>query len=386
MNHSTMRASVLKDVRKIELQDVPAPTVGAGDVLLQVAAVGVCGTDFHIYSGEANYNRDERDQPIPLTRQGQILGHEITGVVQDVGPGVTDLKPGQRVVVDQGRNCHSDRRATPCEYCESGNSHQCEWYEEYGLTGLPGGFAEQMAVPAVNAVALHSDLSAEEAALTEPLGCVLHSSARVRQSRRRYGFPGEGCTHPIQSVMILGAGPAGLLFLQVLRQVVRFEGRILVSEPEPGKRKLAAKLGAEVLDPSRQDVAAEVLERTSGRRVEYLIEATGAAFGEIPGLIRKQGTVLQYGVGHGGASLELLNEVQWREPTLVLSVGASGGFDRTGRPTIYREALELLERGTIQARPLLTHLYQGLEQIPRAFEGDHQKPGYVKGVVLLPSQ
>ena len=106
-------------------------------------------------------------------------------------------------------------------------------------------------------------------------------------------------------------------------------------------------------------------------------------FATIPNLIRKQATVLLYGVGHGGASLELLNPLQWREAVLVTSVGASGGFDPDGRPTIYRDALQMLERGDIEVDGLLTHEYSGLPAIPDAFTGAHTDRDYIKGIAVL---
>ena len=93
--------------------------------------------------------------------------------------------------------------------------------------------------------------------------------------------------------------------------------------------------------------------------------------------------MLLYGIGHGGASLELLNPVQWREAVLVTSVGASGGFDADGRPSVYRRALELLERRTVVVDALLTHTYRGLAAVAQAFGPDAAEPEYVKGAVVL---
>ena len=179
------------------------------------------------------------------------------------------------------------------------------------------------------------------------------------------------------------SGPAGLLFLQALRNGLAFDGPILVSDPSAPKRALAARFGAEVMPPD--ELLDRLLARTGGRRAELLIEASGsgAAFGAIAPLIRKQATVLLYGIGHGGASLELLNPVQWREAVLVTSVGASGGFDDDGRPSVYRQALGHLERGSIRAETLVTHTYRGLARIAEAFGADPARPDYVKGVALL---
>ncbi|HEX9105570.1 MAG TPA: alcohol dehydrogenase catalytic domain-containing protein, partial [Longimicrobiales bacterium] len=163
-----MRAAVLCAPERMELRDVPAARPARHEVLVRVEAVGVCGTDLHIFAGHANYNRDERGQPVPLEREPQILGHEIAGVVVEVGADVRAVRSGERVVLDQGRTCVGEGRTPVCEYCATGDSHQCEYYREHGITGLQGGFAELIAVPALNAVPLTSGLPAAEAALTEP--------------------------------------------------------------------------------------------------------------------------------------------------------------------------------------------------------------------------
>ena len=117
-------------------------------------------------------------------------------MVEETGPAVNDLSPGDRVVIDQGLNCVSLRRETLCEYCHTGDSHQCEFYAEHGITGLPGGLAEFIAVPAVNAIPIRTDLRAAEAAMAEPLGCVIHACDAAMRARSRYhlnGSPRPSC-------------------------------------------------------------------------------------------------------------------------------------------------------------------------------------------------
>jgi L-iditol 2-dehydrogenase len=379
------RAVLLRGPGLLEITDVEGATMGAHDVTLDVAAVGLCGTDFHIYAGEGNYNLDAQGRPIALERHPQILGHEITGIVRELGSEVRGLEPGQRVVVDQGLNCHSVQRTELCEYCASGDSHQCEFFAEHGITGLPGGLAETLVVPAINVIAVHSDLPHVVVAMTEPLGCVLHACAFVERSNARYRLRAAAGEPPVRSILICGAGPAGLLFVQVLRHVYGFEGTLLVSDPVERKRALARGFGAETIDPGADDLVERVRAATDARMVECLIDASGSGplFTQIPGLIRKQATVVLYGHGHRGASLEVLNQVQWREPNLVSPIGASGALDENGVPVTYRRALDLLEDGTIEVADLVTHRYEGLASVPGAFDGDHHAPDYVKGVVLL---
>jgi L-iditol 2-dehydrogenase len=401
-----MRAAVLDDVARMAVRAVDRPEPGPRDVLVRVAAVGLCGTDFHIFDGHANYQMDHRGHPIALRERPQILGHEIAGTIEAVGRDVHDLAVGDAVILDQGLNCSSAGRAPRCEYCATGDSHQCEHYGEHGITGLPGGLADYIVVPAVNAVKRDGGLPDEEAALTEPLACIIHASDAVRRAAAaRYAINAADPAARVRSVLVAGAGPAGLLFIQYLRQVLGYDDLLLVTEPDAAKRALAARFGATPIDPGPIDpgpidpgpiergaidrrasqVVDAVLEQTRGRRVDYLIDASGAAavFVDMPGLIRKQGTVLLYAHGQSGVDLGVLNTIQFKEPTLVAPVGASGGFDADGRPTVYRQALRLLESGRILVSPFITHRYRSLDAVPQAFAGAHRQAGYVKGVALL---
>lgn len=380
-----MLASVLVDVGKLELQELPDPTPGPRDVLLRMSAVGLCGTDFHIFGGEMNFNLDERGIPRPLSEVPQVMGHEITGVVHGIGAEVTDIAVGDRVVLDQGLNCHSLGHAEICEYCDSGDSHQCANYIEHGITGLQGGFAEYLVSPAINAVKIESDIDPVQAAMTEPLGCVLHSSDFSMEANTRYAVNATDKARRVRTAIVTGAGPAGLLWVQVLRNVLGYDGTLLLAELDPKKRELAESYGAETLDPRASDLTEQVRDRTDGRMCEMLVEATGNGpiFEVLPTLIRKQATFVMYGVGHGGASLELINQVQWKEPKIVTSIGASGGFDPDGRPSIYRRSLRLIEDGTVDVARIASHRYEGLERVSEAFGGDHAQPGYVKGIAVF---
>jgi threonine dehydrogenase-like Zn-dependent dehydrogenase len=382
----TMKASVLVDVGRLEVRDVPRPQVSPYDVLVRVAAVGICGTDTHIFAGNANYNIDDRGQPIPLRMCPQILGHEINGYVAEKGSEVCDVEVGDHVVIDQGLNCVSRRRDPVCEYCRTEDSHQCEFYQEHGITGLPGGLAEFIAIPAVNTVRIQSGLDRAEAALVEPLGCIIHSSDAVSAARTRYSLDAMAGENRVRTVLICGAGTAGLLFTQYLRRVLKYDGLLLVSAPSEWKRSFAKRFGAdEVLDARDPDLAKVVMEKTSGRGVEYLIEASGAGrvVASLPGLIRKQATVMLYGHGHAGVELSVLNNVMFREPTLVTPVGASGGFKGDGRPSVYSQALSLIEDGTINVASIITHRYTSLSAVQGALEKDMRAPDYLKGVVML---
>ena len=385
MSATVMRAAVLVDVDRIEVRDVPRVSPAPHEVMVRVEAVGLCGTDIHIVAGHANYNRDERGNILSLKDHPQILGHEIAGVLHELGSAVRGLREGERVIIDQGRTCISERIAPICEYCHTGDSHQCERYREHGLTGIPGGFAEYITVPALNAVRIESDIAAEYAALSEPLGCVIHSTDFVTRAASRYSLRAAGRDQTIRSMLISGGGPAGLLFVQYLRNVIGYDGLLLVSEPNARKRGLAERFGALALDPNAVDLVEVVSELTEGRKLEFFIDASGAGevYTAIPRLLRKQGTVLMYGHGHTGVELGVMNGVQFLEPTLVSPVGASGGHDADGRPATYVRALRLVEDGEIDVASLVSHRYSSLDQVASAFAGDHRLADYVKGVVVL---
>jgi L-iditol 2-dehydrogenase len=233
-------------------------------------------------------------------------------------------------------------------------------------------------VPAVNAVKITTPLEPQIAALVEPLGCIIHSSDMVAKTRARHG--GE------RRVLICGAGPAGLLFTQYLRNVLGYEGFLLVSDPNARKRQLAKQLGADVaIDPVGTDLLEVVHEHTGGKGVEYLIEASGSGevFRTMPGLICKQATVLLYGHGHAGTDLSVLSSILFKEPVLVSSVGASGGFDKDGRPAVYTRALNLIEQNQIDIAPLITHRYSSFGDVENALSSDIHSEDYVKGVVVI---
>jgi len=165
-----------------------------------------------------------------------------------------------------------------------------------------------------------------------------------------------------------------------------YEGLLFVSDPNERKRQLAKRFGAdEAIDPVAADLVEVIHEHTGGKGVEYLIEASGSGevFRSMPGLIRKQATVLCYGHGHAGTDLSVLSSIFFKEPVLVSSVGASGGFESDGRPAVYRRALNLIEQNQIDIAPLITHRYTSFADVEKALSSDVYAPDYVKGVVVL---
>jgi L-iditol 2-dehydrogenase len=356
------------------------PVPDEQEVRLRVDAVGVCGTDFHIFEGLANYNLDARRRPISLETQAQILGHEFCGTIEALGSGVQRWSVGERVIVDQVRTCVSDRRAPLCEFCRSGDSHQCEYGREYGITGLAGAFAEYITVPAANLVPVPAALSTMAAALVEPLGCVLHACDRLEQAANRYWFAGR---HPIRSVLIVGGGPAGLLFLQVLRTLRRFEGRIVVADVRPYSLELVSRFGGTTVNVRDGDPASLVGDANRGAPFECIIEATGngAVFDWLPLVARRQATLLLYGAGHGNLKNGCLTPWQALEFTIATSAGASGKIAADGTPETYARALDAIVEGRVDVEDIVTHRYPDLESLARAFTHDSKQPEFVKGVM-----
>jgi L-iditol 2-dehydrogenase len=243
-----------------------------------------------------------------------------------------------------------------------------------------------IAVPSVNALPIQSAIEPETAALVEPLGCVIHSSNAVARAEARYSISSIAPDRRVRSILICGAGPAGLLFTQYLRNVLGYDGVLLVSDPNKLKQKLAKRLGAsETIDPAECDLIDVVRDHSGGKGVQYLIEASGAGqvVGSISGLICKQATVLLYGHGHTGVDLSVLNNLMFREPVLVTPVGASGGFEADGRPSVYARSLHLLEEHRIDVSSMITHRYASLDSVETALTEDMFKAEYVKGVVVF---
>ena len=384
-----MKAALLVEPGTLEIREIPDPKPGPRDVVVAVDAVGICGSDVHIHAGHINWNVDADGREISLADSPQILGHEIVGTIVETGAEVDDVAIGERVVVDQGINCASRGRPRDewCDYCSTGYSHHCADYAEHGITGLPGGFADLIAVPAVNVVRVDDDMSDDRAAMTEPLGCVLHSLRLAETLGGRFGFDrsresGRG----VDTVALAGLGPGGQLFGQALRGILGFDGTIVASDPDPGKRARAVEdFDAVAVEPGDADEMAGVVREVSdGRGAEILVDACGAptAWRGFASMIRKQGTAILYGFGRERGSGGSLDSLQWRGAHLVATSGASGPLDEDGRPGIYREALEHLAAGRVVVDELFTHRYGSLDELDRALGPDPNAEGYLKGVLL----
>ncbi|SFU47995.1 zinc-dependent alcohol dehydrogenase family protein [Alicyclobacillus macrosporangiidus] len=321
-----MRAVVLVAKEQMEMRELPTPEPGPGEVRVQVRACGICGTDVHIYHGKPG--SAEVRPPI-------VLGHEVAGVIDEVGPGVSDLRPGDRVTVDPNIYCHH------CRYCRDGRQHLCEHLQAVGVT-RDGGMAEFCTVPAANCYRLPDELSFIEGALMEPLGCCLHGIERLS-------------VHPGQSALVIGGGYIGLMMVQLLDRLGA--SPIVVSEPDPAKRALAERFGARlVVDPADVPPEQLVVEQF-GSGADLVVECVGRPE-TMQAALRcagRGGQVLLFGVADPATAVQLSPyDVFARELTI------RGSFIN---PDTHARAIALARDGKIQVSPLVSHRFS-LEEIP----------------------
>lgn len=239
-----MKAAVFYGKHDVRVTDMPMPEVGPNDVLIRVKACGVCGTDVHIFEGDKG-----AAECTPPT----ILGHEFSGVIEEVGSGVTAFAPGQRVCVDPNRTCGE------CSYCQSGLPHFCTGMIGTGTT-TNGGFAQFCVVHQKQVYPLADNVSFEEGAMAEPVSCCLHGIDLCELT-------------PGASVVVMGGGMIGLLMVQLAG--LYGASRVVLSEPVAAKRELGKNLGADItVDPLHENLA-DVLRENGIDRVDAVIECVG---------------------------------------------------------------------------------------------------------------
>ena len=225
-----MKSAVFYGKHDLRVEEHEMPKVGPTDVLIQVKACGVCGTDVHIYEGDKG-----AAEVTPPT----ILGHEFSGVIAEVGSEVTNYKAGDRVCIDP--NCYCGA----CEPCRNGVVHYCEHMIGYGTT-VNGGFAEYCAVNERQVYKLGDNTSFEQGAMTEPVACCLHGMDMCE-------------IRPGHQVVVIGGGMIGLLMLQLSR--LAGAAKVALLEPVESKREVGKKLGADIcIDPIHEDVKARLKE------------------------------------------------------------------------------------------------------------------------------
>jgi (R,R)-butanediol dehydrogenase/meso-butanediol dehydrogenase/diacetyl reductase len=322
----------------VRLDDVPEPTARPGEVVLRVLACGICGSDLHEYLHGPVYIPKGR-HPLTGIEPPITLGHEFSGRVVDVGPGVGTLRVGDRVTVNPCLLCGE------CVWCRRGQPNYCAKLGTLGLS-RDGAFAPLVAVPASGCHPLPGSVDDRAGASVEPLAVAVHAAGRARL--------GGG-----ERIAVVGAGPVGLLLLQVLKaRGVRWAA---VVEPRAERRRLALALGADVaLDPETQDPARAVAELTGNERADVAFECVGspAAFGTAFRLAGKGGRIVVVGLVPTQVQVNLLALLAHEKEI----VGSSAYTDE------FPTAIGLLAGGRVRVDPLVTAEVTLEDALPRGLE------------------
>lgn len=239
-----MKSAVFYGKHDLRVEEAKKPEIGPRDVLIQVKACGVCGTDVHIYEGDKG-----AAEVTPPT----ILGHEFSGVVVQTGAEVENCRAGDRVCIDP--NCYCGT----CEPCRNGVAHYCENMIGYGTT-VNGGFAEYCAVNERQVYQLGENTTFEQGAMAEPVACCLHGIDMCE-------------IQPGHQVVVIGGGMIGLLMMQLAK--LAGAAKVALLEPVENKRAVAEKLGADIsIDPVREDVKG-ALKAAGMTWINTVIECVG---------------------------------------------------------------------------------------------------------------
>lgn len=341
-----MRAMLVYGPRDVRAGEMPKPVPGPGEVLVRVKAVGICGSDVH------NYLYGEIGGAV--IEQPLVVGHESAGVIEALGPGVRGLQVGMRVAVDPSVSCGH------CEFCIEGDPHVCPHNRFFGVYPTHGAFREYLAHPADLVFPLPEGMSFDEGALLEPMGIASYVAglAGIRLGDR---------------VAILGAGPIGLLSLQMVRLAGAAE--VIATDLVPERLEAALRMGANrVWSAAGEDVVARIMDHTRGRGVDVVIEAAGSpeTVEQAMELAKPCGTVVLVGIPPE-------DRVSFR-PSVPRRKGLTVKFDRRMKHT-YPRCISLVQAGRVDLKPLATHHFP-LERLQDAFElVIARKDGVLKAIV-----
>jgi L-iditol 2-dehydrogenase len=343
-----MKALLLSENSHLEIAELPQPAFGRDEVLVRVAACGICGSDVHGYDGSSG----RRIPPL-------VMGHEAAGTVAAVGDDVTGYQEGDRVTFDSTVYCGE------CDFCQRGEANLCDNRQVIGVScgdyRRHGAFAEYVVVPARILYHLPENFAFTEAAMLEAVSVALHA---VRVSEVRPG----------SSALVIGAGMIGLLTLQAARAAGC--GRVYIADVDATRLELARQLGADkTLHCSGEELVAEVKKLTRGQGVDMSYEAVGRneTVSAAIDATRKGGTVALIGNIRPEVTLPLQKVVS-RQIRLQGSCASSGE---------YPQAIEMIADGRIKVKPLITAV-AALEEGPRWFERLHGGEPNLMKVVLNP--
>jgi 2-desacetyl-2-hydroxyethyl bacteriochlorophyllide A dehydrogenase len=339
------RAAVLEAPRRLSVVERAMAEPGRGEARVRVTATAVCHTDLEIYTGRH-----------PNVRYPVIMGHEASGVIDAIGPEVTTLAPGQRVVIDPIIACGS------CDCCARGQGNLCR---RAGLMGreVPGSIADDVVLPEQYLHPFPDTLSAVTATLIETLATVRHAQERARVAAG-------------DSVVVLGQGAAGLLHTQLAR--LTGAAPVIAVSRSPAKLAMAKRMKADrVVDAGREDTVAAVLEATGGQGADVVVDAAGAPelIPQAIAMLRPGGRLLVYGISHRPVPDFSLFPLYVKELTVYGS--------RALVPADFEPAIRLVASGAIDVEGFVTGSYP-LEQAPQAFARYEGEPESVLRLVIGP--
>jgi len=340
-----MKAAFVKGSSTVVVEDVDKPKLGPGDVLVKMHACGICGSDLEKVYGK--YSQ-------PSTR----LGHEPSGIIEEVGEKVNNFKKGDRVFVHHHVPCYS------CHYCLHGNETMCKKYYETNLS--PCGLAEEFIVPEWNVshggiLKIPDSMSFDEAALIEPLACCI-------RAWNKFSFQ-KG-----DSTAIFGVGSTGMMHV-MLSNLHEFE-KIFCIDLNEFRLKFAKKFKiTDAINSSDSQLKIKILQQTNNRGVDVAIIATGSlnAISSAIDLVRKGGTIILFGAPSKGAIMNVdMSIIYSKEITLISSYAASD--------TDTKKALELIHSSMVDVKKLITHKYN-ISDSQQAFEHAHKGVDSMKIII-----
>jgi (R,R)-butanediol dehydrogenase/meso-butanediol dehydrogenase/diacetyl reductase len=335
-----MKAAYYGGNKTIQIgESVPQPPT-PDQVRIHVAYCGVCGTDVHIFQG----HMDKRVS-IP-----QVVGHEVSGEIAELGEAVTGWQVGDRVVVRPLDPCGT------CPACQAGHAHICYNLKFLGID-TPGAFQGSWTVPAHTLHRLPDPIALDIAALIEPLSVACHDVRR-------------GEVRPGQNVVVIGGGPIGLLVSLVAQHA---GARVLVSEINPFRLNLAQELGLEAVNPLETDLVALVEQRTDGAGVDVAFEVSGSAGGAavISQLVRTRGRIVVVAIFSEAPKVDLFRFF-WRELELR---GA-----RVYEPEDFEQAIQLAAANALPLERLISAKLP-LSGLQGAFEQIESSPNLMKVLI-----
>lgn len=315
-----MLAAVLHGARDIRVEETPIPVPGDGEVVIKVEVCSVCGSDLHAYNGMH-----------PKVTYPRILGHEYSGVVNEVGKGVNEVKPGDRVGTDTNLTCGA------CVYCRNGRVNLCPSSKTLGFN-MDGAYAQYIKIPAgINIYHLPDNVTFEEAALAQPLG--VGFNAVKRRAEVTVG----------DVVAIMGAGPIGLSCLLLAKASGAF---VVISDTLDHRLETARKLGADVtINISQEDLMERIRELTGGEGVDKVIEAVGGrqdmTLMQSTQIVRRGGLIVVVGTFSDNKASLRITEFKDREMELK---GARGQHNT------FKPCMRLLSTGRVNVKPMISHV------------------------------